>query len=162
MISNHFVKDMFIKFKYLIDIGCIIENERQALDMNFINSVSKKYGFEKKLITGLKLISDLIGIELQGESKSLSADVLVTPLSEEILLPRLYINEPQFLRRSWQLQDNIIEKIRFLWRCLLYAFLPTYADINELMLPSYLLPILIITRPFRLLYQLFRNKTVKG
>ncbi|WCT11890.1 nucleotidyltransferase family protein [Mucilaginibacter jinjuensis] len=157
--SNHFVKDMGIKFKYMVDMACMITREREALDLDVIIGCARQYGFEKKLGVGLQLVDDLLGIELIGHRQQpLSTQLLRTPLQYPIHLTRLYINEPAFIKRSLLLQDNAWNKCKFLLRCFLYAFLPTYADINELKLPVYLLPVLIIIRPFRLLYQMIRPK----
>lgn len=157
--SNHFVKDMGIKFKYLVDMACMITRKRDLLDLDIIIGCARQYGFEKKLGVGLQLVDELLGIELIGHrQQALSNQLLRTPLQYPIHLTRLYINEPAFLKRSLLLQDNAWNKCKFVLRCFLYAFLPTYADINELRLPVYLLPVLIIIRPFRLLYQVLRPK----
>jgi Uncharacterised nucleotidyltransferase len=162
--SNHFVKDMGIKFKYLLDMACMISRERESLDLDVIIGCARQYGFEKKLGVGLQLVDELLGIELIGHrQQSLSNELLRTPLQYPIHLTRLYINEPAFLKRSLLLQDNAWNKFKFILRCFLYAFLPTYADINELKVPVYLLPVLIIIRPFRLIYQMLRpKKSVKA
>jgi hypothetical protein len=161
--SNHFVKDMGIKFKYVVDIACIISRERDLLDLDVIIGCARRYGFEKKLGVGLQLVDDLLGIELIGHRQQpLPNELLKTPLQYPIHLTRLYINEPAFLKRSLILQDNVWNKCKFMLRCFLYAFLPTYADINKLKMPIYFLPVLIIIRPFRLIYQLIRLKKAVG
>ncbi len=161
--SNHFVKDMGIKFKYMVDMACMILLERESLDLDVIIRCARQYGFEKKLGVGLQLVDELLGIELIGHRQQpLSTELLRTPLQYPIHLTRLYINEPAFLKRSLLLQDNAWNKFKFILRCFLYAFLPTYADINELKLPVYFLPVLIITRPFRLIYQMIRPKKTVG
>lgn len=163
--SNHFVKDMGIKFKYLVDIACTITCKKELLDLDVIIGCARQYGFEKKLGVGLELVNELLGIELIGRKQELLSDELLkTPLQYPIHLNRLYINEPAFVKRSLLLQDNAWNKCKFILRCLLYAFLPTYADINELKLPVYLLPVLIVMRPFRLVYQMImpRKKSVEA
>lgn len=157
--SNHFVKDMGIKFKYLVDMACMINREQGTLDLGVIAGCARQYGFEKKLGMGLQLVDDLLGIELVGHrQRLLSNELLKTPLQYPIHLTRLYINEPAFLKRSLLLQDSAWHKFKFVLRCFLYAFLPTYADINEMKLPVYFLPVLIVLRPFRLIYQVIRPK----
>lgn len=160
VVSNHLVKDMGIKFKYLIDLACIIIKERESLDTTVIFNCAKRYGFEKKLSVGLDLVTLLLGITLieRAETITLPEELLKTPLEYPIHLPRLYINEVRFIKRSLQLQDNLWQQMKFLTRCTLYVFLPTYADINELKLPVYFLPVLIVIRPFRLLYQAIKSK----
>ena len=157
--SNHFVKDMGIKFKYMVDMACMIKQEREELDLDVIIECARQYGFENKLGVGLQLVDELLGIQLIGHrQQALLPELLKTPLQYPIHLTRLYINEPAFLKRSLLLQDNTWNKIKFIIRCFLYAFLPTYADINESKLPVYFLPVLIVTRPLRLIYQMLKPK----
>lgn len=157
VVSNHFVKDMGIKFKYMIDIACLINKERASLDIDTIVSCAKRYGFEKKLMTGLELVKKFLDIELiENDLAVLPEQILKTPLEFPVHLPRLYINEPKFIRRSLQLQDNLLNRVKFTARCFLYIFLPTPLDIDQFKLPAYFLPLFVLTRPFRLLYQVFK------
>lgn len=154
VVSNHFVKDMGIKFKYLIDIACLINKEKVNLDMTVIAACAKRYGFEKKLYTGLGLVEQLLDVGLlENRQEALPEELLRTPLEYPVHLPRLYINEPKFIRRSLQLQDSFLNRAKFILRCSGYLFLPTYEDINQFKLPVYFLPLFIIMRPVRLLYQ---------
>jgi hypothetical protein len=156
VVSNHFVKDMCIKFKYLIDVAVLLQKEQSVLNQDMIVQCAKNYKFEKRLMVGLKLVDELLGISfMPSRHQPVSDDMLQAPLSQQIQLKRLYINELSFIKRCLQLQDNFAEKVKFLLRSLAYGFLPTYADINELKLPPYLLPVLAICRPFRLLYKAF-------
>ncbi|MBS7563851.1 nucleotidyltransferase family protein [Mucilaginibacter sp. Bleaf8] len=156
--SNHFVKDMSIKFKYLIDMACLIQKEAASLDTKLILSTAKSYGFRKRLDIGLHLVNDILGINFTTDSKIyLSKDELVAPLSVQLPLSRFYINELPFIKRSLQLQDSAWQKVKFMLRCMCYVFLPTYADINAAQLPVYLLPVLAVLRPFRLIYQAIRH-----
>jgi len=157
--SNHFVKDMGIKFKYLVDMACLVTKERESLDATIINSCAKKYGFEKKLNLGMEQMSQLLGINfLTVNQQALPDALLKTPLQYPITLNRFYIDEPLFIKRAMLLQDSFVSKIKFISRCFLYIFLPTYADINELKLPVYCLPLMIVIRPFRLIYKVLRSR----
>ena len=154
VISNHFVKDMSIKFKYLVDIACLIQKENSTIDKNVVFETAVKYGFMKKLEMGLALTESLLGVSLNGTPKAAIPDTyLQVPLALPLHLPRLYINEPEFIKRSLQLQDSDAGRFKFVLKCLKYAFLPTYEDINQLKLPAYCLPFIIVARPFRLAYQ---------
>ncbi|MDB5112221.1 MAG: hypothetical protein JWR67_3335 [Mucilaginibacter sp.] len=161
VVSNHFVKDMAIKFKYLVDIASLINKEDASIDKKVVFETASRYGFTKKLETGLALTTDLLGISMTGRpvSKITSGRFLNVPLAFPVHLPRLYINEPEFIKCSLQLQDNNRRRFKFISNSVLYMFLPTYADINQLKLPAYTLPFLIIIRPLRLLYLSVRSKS---
>jgi hypothetical protein len=64
VISNHFIKDMTSKFKYLVDIACLIQKEGACLDLEVISSCAQKYAFQKKLNIGLESLKQLLGFEL--------------------------------------------------------------------------------------------------
>jgi hypothetical protein len=164
MLSNHFVKDMFIKFKYLVDIGCFFKKYPDLSDEHLVFKLAKKYKFEKRLKTGLVLINQLLGISPYPKfaSANLSEAFLKTPLNAKLLLPRLQFNEPAFLKRSITLQDNFFQQCKFVTRCFLFSFIPTYIDIKECKLPVYALPALFIIRPFRLLSNAGKLKTIAG
>ena len=156
MASNHYVKDLSIKFKSLIDMACIVTQKGDLIDSNVIKSCAKKFEFEKRLNLGLDLLDDILGINFLVSSRErLSAEQLRMPLS--VKLPRLYIDEPNFIRLSLKLQDNFFCKIKFLCRCFAYYLLPTYTDINESRASNYGLPILFLMRPFRIVYHAFKR-----
>lgn len=160
MLSNHFVKDMFIKFKYLVDVGCFLQKHPGLPDDHLVFTLAKKYKFEKRLEAGLVLVNQLLGILPNPKFASVTVPeaFLKAPLSPDLLLPRLQFNEPAFLKQAIRLQDNLLQQCKFVMRCLFYSFIPTYIDINECRLPVYALPVLFITRPFRLLFNAGRSK----
>ncbi|MDB5117326.1 MAG: hypothetical protein JWQ79_2818 [Mucilaginibacter sp.] len=163
LVSNHFVKDMGIKFKYLVDVAALIRKENNNIDNKIIFETATHYGFTKRLETGLSLTESLLGVSLANlVPYNNAADAyLPVPLAFPLHLPRLYINEPEFIKRSLQLQDNNLRRVKFILKSIQYMFLPTYADINQLKLPVYFLPLMIIIRPFRLLYLAINPKSSK-
>jgi len=121
--SNHFMKDMYIKFKYMIDIACIISKETAGLDTEKIFLCAKKFSFEKRLRTGLELVDQLLGVKFNfDEPYKIPVELLKVPLQAKLYLPRLYINEPKFIKYTLRLQDNFIRQVKFLSRCLFYFF----------------------------------------
>lgn len=164
IVSNHFVKDMFGRFKHITDIACFLQRHPGLPDDHIIFSIAKKYGFEKKLQTGLSLVYALVGVPSNPNytNRPLPDRYLVTPLQFPILLPRLQFNEGGFLKRSLELQDSLVQKGKFLTRSFLYIFIPTYIDINTFKLPVYLSPALLILRPLRLLYERIKPGSKKN
>jgi hypothetical protein len=155
IVSNHFVKDMFVRFKHITDIACFLQRHPGLPDDHIIFPTAKKYGFEKRLRVGLTLVNDLVGIPSNPRytGQKIPDRYLATPVQYPILLPRLQFNEPGFLKRSLELQDSFVQQCTFLARSFLYIFIPTYIDINTFKLPVYFFPVLVILRPFRLLYE---------
>jgi hypothetical protein len=162
VISNHFVKDMSTKFKYMVDVACLIHKQGVLVDEHILYETATRYGFKKRLQTGLALTENLLGIKMgnqPGEITDVTA-FLPVPLAFPLHLQRLYINEPEFIKRSLQLQDNNWNKLKFIFKIIRYAFLPTYEDINQQgTAPKHLL-LLTITRPFRLFYGAIKPKNL--
>jgi hypothetical protein len=159
VVSNHFVKDMGIKFKYLVDIAILINKDRHQLNGQVIFETATKYGFKKRLDTGLALTESLLGISLNGATvTNQHLKYLNVPLAFPLLLPRLYINEPAFIKRSLQLQDSYGHRLAFILKSIKYMFLPTYEDINGLKSPTGNASLLAITRPFRIVYRAIKSK----
>jgi hypothetical protein len=161
--SNHFVKDMSVKFKYLVDMAALIHKEKESLDETVIFKTANEYGFRNKMEMGLSLLNDLLGVTLLHNPKRRynASKYIKIPLAFPLHLPRLYINEPEFIKRSMHLQDTFWLKIKLAFKLLLYVFLPTFEDINQSKLPAYLLPLLIISRPFRLFKQAVKPKKAR-
>ena len=159
VVSNHFVKDMGIKFKYLVDVAAIINKEKHLINEALVFETATKYGFKKRLNIGLALTESLLGISLDKvEETTDHLKYLNVPLAFPIQLPRLYINEPGFIKRSLQLQDSNTNKLKFISKSIKYMFLPTYEDINQLKHPTGNASLLAITRPFRIIYRSIKNK----
>jgi hypothetical protein len=160
VISNHFVKDMSTKFKYMVDVACLIYKQGTLIDKQILYKTATRYGFKKRLQTGLALTENLLGVKMDNDPEAIT-DVtafLPVPLAFPLHLPRLYINEPEFIKRSLQLQDNNWNKLKFILNIIRYAFLPTYEDINQQGTKSKHLLLLSITRPFRLFYRTIKPK----
>lgn len=153
-ISNHLVKDMGTRFKYIIDIACILKKHPLLLDDPVIFSTATKFGFKKRLIKGLSVVSGLTGVDIAPPfSTTITREDLLVPLQYPVALSSLQFSNIRFLKRSLRSQDNTANKARFLLRSFSYFFIPSYIDINTFRLPIYLFPLLFILRPFRLLLE---------
>ena len=153
-ISNHFVKDMSNRFKYIIDVASLLKKHPALLDDPVILSTAKKFGFEKRLIKGLSVVNALTGVDIDsGYRHELTKEDVLVPLQYPIQLRNFQFNNIHFLKRSLRLQDNLKNKIALLSRAFCYLFIPSYIDINTFRLPVYLSPLLFILRPFRLLFE---------
>jgi hypothetical protein len=156
-VSNHLVKDMGIRLKYLVDISCMLSKQPGLLDDPVILETAESYGFKKKLKKGLSLVNQLVGIPIPDNYLSeLDIEDISVPLAYPTAISRLQFNDRRFVKRSLALQDNLTNKIRLLFSCFSYFFIPSYLDINAYRLPAFFLPLLFFLRPFRLLAQKIR------
>ncbi|MBS1522339.1 MAG: nucleotidyltransferase family protein [Bacteroidetes bacterium] len=161
-VSNHFVKDMGTKFKYHIDIACMLSKHPDLLNDPVILETAKKYGFERKLKKGLCITKDLLNIDIPDNYRTpLNAEDLAVALAYPIGILKFQFDNPEYMKRSLALQDNFRNKIRLLTISLLYFFFPSYIDINTFRLPVILYPILFILRPFRLIFEQLKSAVKK-
>ncbi|WP_448700077.1 nucleotidyltransferase family protein [Mucilaginibacter sp. AW1-3] len=156
--SNHFVKDVSSKFKYLVDAACLITTQPN-LDTGLIFSTAAKYGFARKLNAGLSLTNDLLGIRLKDwQSKENLPDFyLQTPV--KFPLVKTYLSDKDFLKHSLHLQDNRLNKFKFVGRLAQYTFVRGYVDVMALNLPLSSLVVYFAKAPFRLVGNLLKRKT---
>lgn len=157
VVSNHFVKDVSSKFKYLIDAACLISTQPD-LDTALIFSTAEKYGFARRLNAGLSLTNDLLGISIKNwQPKEPLPDLyLQTPV--KFPLVKTYLSDKSFLKHSLQLQDNRANKIRFVYRVAQYTFIRGYVDMMALNLPASQLVVYFAKAPFRLAGNLLKRK----
>jgi hypothetical protein len=153
-ISNHLVKDMSTRFKYMIDLSCMLSQYPDLLDDPVILETAEKYGFKKKLKNGLSLINSLIGVKIPNNYLAdLNREDMSVPLAYPRAINKFQFNDIGFIKRSLALQDSFKNKVRLLLSCFSYLFIPSYLDINAYPLPAVFLPLLFILRPFRLAFQ---------
>jgi hypothetical protein len=127
--SNHFIKDLSTKFKYIIDIACLLKKNGNEIDPSAVKFVMQKHGFEKRFEYGLFLVKALLGFEIPEYNcnYAFSSDRLNKTI--EYKLVEIKISNGQFLKRSLELQDNGFAKLKFFLRCTYNYTLPMASDI---------------------------------
>jgi hypothetical protein len=160
VVSNHFVKDLGVKFKYLVDIACLVSKSESKLDRRMIAQIADEFGCRKRIDTAFHLIEKVLGIRSNHYCQYKAEDqqtktILATPLA----LNDFQVSNPRFLKRFTALQDNYIGKLKFLGRSAFYFFLPTDNDLNSFDAKKQKpLAVLIALRPFRLLFKAFSKR----
>ena len=153
--SNHFIREPLLRFKYAVDMACLMQTAGERIDGVLIRDVLSKYQHKKIVNAALSAVDDLLGIS----TEQLPFD----PVSDNPLLgvatayPAVKMMDmgnahfPFFL----DLQDSTLERWKARLRTLYYYMVPTEADIRFFNFPVGLLPLLFILRPFRLLFKLY-------
>lgn len=157
VVSNHFVKDVSSRFKYLVDAACLMRTQ-PGLDTQLIFETAKKYGFSRKLNMGLSLTRDILGVGLTNwqPAEAVPEMYLQTPL--RFPLVKTYLTDKSFLRHSLYLQDNRANKFKFISRVAQYTFVRSYVDVMALNLPVSSLVVYFAKAPFRLAGNLLKRK----
>jgi hypothetical protein len=150
--ANHFIKDMSVKLKYLVDVACLLNKDGGDINASLITSITGKYRCRKKMELGLWIAEALFGQKIKDYSYrySFKNEQLKNCLQVPLSIRSFDIKNRLFLHRSLQLQDKHKDKWRFLWRCAHYFLLPTNNDMNTVLTGKESMAFLIIRRPFRL------------
>ncbi len=150
VVSNHFIKDLGVKFKYLTDIACLLHKKDKQLDHQLIAEIANDFSCRKKMDAAFQLTELLLGIKsdyvirYKLNDQQINA-VLSIPLDIISFLP----SDIKFLKRSTAAQDNLRGKINFLLRSAFYSLLPTDNDLNNAASIKLPISLLSIARPFR-------------
>jgi hypothetical protein len=155
--SNHFVKDMAVKFKYLIDIACVINKNQQSLNTGLINTIIDQHHCRRKVEYGLQLVEDLLGKSMLNVNRHYRFKHI--PIASTLQVPLAVrdfnVTNLRFLRKAIELQDNVFQKIKFIGRCAFYFLLPTDNDLNSAKSRKAPIVILALLRPLRLSLKAF-------
>jgi hypothetical protein len=147
--SNHVFKEHFNKFKYVLDIACMIAQSNGEIDRQTVANVIENYRLTKFFNRSFGVLYDLLGIaydnppvENTNDEEALN-DALAFPLKRKL-------NRDQTI---YDLQTGTKDKIKLTATRLLFLVLPNYTDIATFRLPFKGLPLLIVARLFRLLFK---------
>ncbi|GAB2686615.1 hypothetical protein GCM10027037_05740 [Mucilaginibacter koreensis] len=146
--SHHLIKEPLWKFKYLIDLACMIQTAGNRYTWDVITGIFKTYGYEKFLYSGLTALSEILGINFSCKTYS--------PTLYQLFLIEKY---PQNYNRSYLQLLKVInshqtfsQSLNFNTKALLSIFKPNLNDL-KLNLPAWAVPLLVLTKPFRILYE---------
>ncbi len=154
LVSNHFIKDLGVKFKYVIDLAVLLEKHQDQLDYNLISDIGDRYKCRKKIDLAFYTIEQLTGVKTPFKNKyKFNTWDLASSLSAPISISNFQVSSPSFLKRSLELQDDNLSKLKFLCRCAYYFFLPTDNDLRPHTKIRTSVFLLAIVRPFRLAYK---------
>jgi hypothetical protein len=128
--SNHFIKDLGYRFKYIVDIGQFIKKERENLNNELISEVIKRYGFKNRIKHGGLLVEKLLGIGMEGIYKQQGLKIRPA-FTLEYNPIKIKPSDPRFIYRSVVLHDSWFKKLPFVLRCIYYYILPNANDLNQ-------------------------------
>lgn len=146
--SHHFLQDMLTRFKFVIDIACIISAKGAEIDMEIVEKNMYSNGYKKIFATSMAAVNDLLGIQAQGfELPAPSHNPLVDSALKYPVINKIYGLEHRRLYIS--LQNNLWQKLKSLFR-LSFKLIPTGGEIYDSKLPSYLFPLHFVIKPLRM------------
>lgn len=154
IVSNHFIKEQLCSFKYIIDIGCILKGKRDSIDWSIVENLMKKIEGKKIFFSGMKTVSDLLGIKLpiddlgKGDNQRLIKNSLKFSLNKSSNTPIHFL---AYSKSVLAYKDSIKGKTFFILKTFFASTIPNITDINTFRLGHFWLPVLFILRPIRLI-----------
>lgn len=154
VISNHFVKDMGVKFKYLLDVAMLL-NHCPALDAKEVLKVTDAYRCRRKTEAGLFLTEKILGVGLAGMKYKYHHKILPgAVLPERFPFSETLVRNRPFMQAALRVQDDFMGRMKFVLRSMKYQLLPTERDLNAVRSMPVPLWLLVLMRPFRQAKQL--------
>lgn len=149
--SHHCIQDPLFKLKYLIDLGLMLQNTNRNINWVEVKKVLKEFMQENKFSACINTIEDVIGIKFDNfqiqkiNHKVLLDSVLAYPITQHY--------GKQYFSLLLNFQVNFFEKLKTLLRFVFYSLFPTTGDINTFKLPRRAFPLLLLLRPFRIIWK---------
>ncbi|NIG55372.1 nucleotidyltransferase family protein [Chitinophaga sp. Cy-1792] len=145
--SHHLVRESLNKFKYLIDLACIIQSSSVRLNWEEIDKHYKQFGFSPVLHAGICTIEEIIGLPIpvspaHGVSYRLFTTTEIT----------------QNLRGAYKLVHfsglklQMGQKIRLKMRYMLFSILPDHREFSR-NIPLWAIPLTIPVKGIRFIYK---------
>ncbi|MCJ8209200.1 nucleotidyltransferase family protein [Mucilaginibacter sp. RS28] len=144
--SHHLLKEPLFKFKYLVDLACIVNTAGERLDFEKIEDLYLKLGYERFLYAGSAALTDILGIQF-GTSPQVEAFYAIFLADKNAHLPM--VNRLQLFKtfiKNQSLRQNFV----FMIKVIRSVARPNISDLL-LNLPPRLVPLLFIIRPVRLM-----------
>ncbi|RAJ76675.1 putative nucleotidyltransferase-like protein [Chitinophaga dinghuensis] len=145
--SHHLIREPLMKYKYLIDLACIVKSSPGQLDWNEVNLQFEKYKFSALLWSGMNALEDIIGLQLPSNNIPVAAYKLFTATETRSGL-EVYSRR----RRLSNLNRTFKEKIEFYLKTQLFRLIPNLNDLSRTTLPVWTIPLIIPVKSCRVLY----------
>ncbi len=151
--SHHLIGEPLLKFKYLIDLACMVETSRNQLNWKEIEATFKQYHYSPFLWSGLSALREIIGVD-----KSLP----LAPIAEY----QLFVLSPPLSSRKRILATikavssklPFVERIKFQIKIYLWFLAPDVNDLSFTSAPAWTIPFTIPLKFFKLSYSYLFNK----
>lgn len=146
---HHLIKEPLLKFKYLVDLACIIQTSAKQLDWKIIDSHFKENNFSPFLGSGINALQDIIGFE---HSSVLEAQ----PIPYHLFTVRKYRSVQQYYYMRCKLVNaklSLSHKLRHSFKVYLALFVPNLKDLSQTKAPSWTIPMITPVKCVRFFYQ---------
>ena len=151
--SHHLIKESLLKFKYLIDLACMVQTSSAQLDWEEINLQFKSHHFSSLLSSGTKALTEIIGLQVPVENVP-SVDYHLFSATETRRGRSVHFSKIGLIN----LKLSFLEKIKLTMKTRLSLLIPNLNDLSMTEGPSWTIPLIIPVKSFRFLYLYLTKK----
>jgi hypothetical protein len=160
VLIHHSTKDVFNTLKKIIDISQIAHQKEFIADWDYLFNNINALGLNKAISVSNSLSQQLFGVTITNKAANItqkdSLRFINLTLSEKMANTRIY-NIAAHISRV-KLKDTVTEKAKYISGIARLAFTPAYADFEVIRLPPSLFGLYFLTKPFRIVFKLFKGK----
>lgn len=151
--SHHLIREPLMRFKYLIDLACIVQTSSSQLDWKEINARFKLHNFSAFLWSGMNALEEVIGLQLPLPGNPAVAYHLFTATETRTGREALFRKN-----KLINLKLSFIEKIKFSLKTRLSLLVPNLNDLSNTNNPAWTIPLIIPVKSLRFLYTYLTKK----
>ncbi|WP_017258238.1 nucleotidyltransferase family protein [Pedobacter arcticus] len=151
--SHHLIREPLLKFKYLIDLACIIDKSGKNLNWEEIAAGFKRYKFSPFLWSGVNALEEIVGIKIPLSEKPAIKYHLFSFMKAK--------NDRENLFKKIKLiglKLDFTERIKFKVKAYSWLLVPNTNDLSLTDKPAWAIPLIIPTKSFKLFYSFLFNK----
>lgn len=142
-----------MKFKYLVDLACIVQTSSNQLDWKAINLHFKINNFSPFLWSGINALEDIIGFERPFE--------YVQPIPYHLFTATEIRSGRQFYYKKNKLVSSklpLLEKLKHTLKVRLSLLIPNLNDLSNTESPAWTIPFITPIKCVRYLHQYIFTK----
>jgi len=154
--SHHLIREPLLRFKYLIDLGCIVQNGNSELDWDEIQRQFKKGSYSNFLSSGTNALTEILGLVVPKSVNTKVAYHLFTSSTLRGGLKHLYRKVGLI-----NLKLSLIDKIRFDVNIGISFLVPSLKELSKPFVNGWTIPFIILLKiikfPFKVLNFIFEQ-----
>lgn len=151
--SHHLIREPLLKFKFLIDLGCMVHTSSSQLDWKEINLQFKLHNYSSLLSSGTNALKEIIGLQIPLDNV-LAVDYHLFKATETRHGRKLYFRKIKLIN----LKRSFLEKIKLTMKASFSLLIPNSLDLSMTNAPAWTIPLIIPVKSVRHLYLYLTKK----
>ncbi|MBB6499299.1 nucleotidyltransferase family protein [Pedobacter cryoconitis] len=151
--SHHLIREPLVRFKYLIDLACLVQTSENQLDWEEVKSYFKLYNFSSFLWSGMNALEEITGLQLPvADIPSVSYDLFTA--TEDRTGRSLFFRKMKLIT----VKQNLLAKMKLSLKMRLSILVPNLKDLSMTTAPAWTIPLIIPMKSLRFLYTYLTKK----